>query len=187
MLFRSLEAWQAVAETKPLLEQCRRLGVPVIHSNMDVAPHTPWDMYSALRLAPETATRRSVRNDKYDPGADADIWQIHPDLAPADDEVLIRKLAPSVFFGTPLLSVLQGLGVDTLLVTGNSTSGCVRASVVDAASYRYRVTVVEECVYDRTQAAHAINLFDMHQKYADVLPVAEVSRWLETWAADHAS
>jgi nicotinamidase-related amidase len=69
---------------------------------------------------------------------------------------------------------LTNLGIDTLIVAGESTSGCVRASVVDGASYRLRVTVVEECVFDRHQATHALNLFDMHTKYADVLPLAAV-------------
>jgi maleamate amidohydrolase len=88
-------------------------------------------------------------------------------------------VAPSAFWGTPMLGLLNFLKIDTLIVGGESTSGCVRATVVDATSYRYRVIVVEECVYDRTEASHAINLFDMNQKYADVLPLAEVVRTLE--------
>ena len=77
-----------------------------------------------------------------------------------------------------LLDHLTRLGVDTLITCGESTSGCVRASVVDGCTNRYRMIVVEECVFDRHQATHAINLFDMHQKYADVLPLAEVLEWL---------
>jgi maleamate amidohydrolase len=97
-------------------------------------------------------------------------------------EAVLRKTAPSAFFGTPLMAHLNALGADTLIVCGESTSGCVRASVVEARSYRFRVVVVEECVYDRHEATHAINLFDMHQKYADVLPLAEVLDWIGSYA-----
>jgi nicotinamidase-related amidase len=80
------------------------------------------------------------------------------------------------------LSQLNYLGVDTLIVGGESTSGCVRASVVDGCSYRFRVIVVEECVFDRHQATHALNLFDMHTKYADVLPLPVVEDHLRVAA-----
>ena len=80
---------------------------------------------------------------------------------------------------------LNYLGVDTIIVCGESTSGCVRASVVDGCTNRYRMIVVEEGVFDRHQATHAINLFDMNQKYADVLPLAEVLECLATWQAEH--
>jgi nicotinamidase-related amidase len=72
------------------------------------------------------------------------------------------------------MALLNFLDVDTLVVGGESTSGCVRASVVEAVSYRFRVIIAEECVYDRHEACHAINLFDMNQKYADVLPLQEI-------------
>src|SRR5919202_1020564 len=98
-------------------------------------------------------------------------YDVLPEVAPVDGEVVLRKTAPSAFWGTPLMAELNRLDVDTLIVAGESTSGCVRASVVDAASYRFRVIVVEECVFDRHEAPHAINLFDMHQKYADVIPL----------------
>ena len=86
----------------------------------------------------------------------------------------MRKSSPSAFWGTPLAGHLNYLGVDTLITCGESTSGCVRASVVDGCTYRYRMIVVEEGVFDRHEATHAINLFDMHQKYADVVSLAEV-------------
>ena len=86
---------------------------------------------------------------------------------------MLRKTAPSAFWGTPLAGHLTSLGVDTLIVAGESTSGCVRASVVEAAAHRYRVQVVEECVFDRHEATHAMNLFDLHQKYADVIPIEQ--------------
>jgi nicotinamidase-related amidase len=79
---------------------------------------------------------------------------------------------------------LNQLGIDTVITCGESTSGCVRASVVDGCTYRFRMIVVEECVFDRHEAAHAINLFDMHQKYADVLPLAQVMQYLHSWRAE---
>jgi nicotinamidase-related amidase len=81
----------------------------------------------------------------------------------------------------PLLSQLGLLGIDTLFITGESTSGCVRASVVDAASYRFKVQVIEECVFDRHQACHAVNLFDMNEKYADVIPAEMAISYLKSF------
>ena len=91
---------------------------------------------------------------------------------------MILKDKPSVFFGTPLMSYLHELQVDTLLVTGTTTSGCVRATVVDAFSYNFRVVVVEECVFDRGQASHKVNLFDMQAKYADVVSLEAALHYL---------
>ncbi|HIM37650.1 MAG TPA: isochorismatase family protein, partial [Dehalococcoidia bacterium] len=72
---------------------------------------------------------------------------------------------------------------DTIIACGETTSGCVRASVVDGCTNRYRMIVAEECVFDRHEAAHAINLFDMHQKYADVLPLADILEYIAVWRA----
>ena len=86
----------------------------------------------------------------------------------------MKKTSPSAFWGTPLVGHLNFLGVDTIITCGESTSGCVRASVVDGTTNRIRMVVAEECVFDRHEACHAINLFDMNQKYADVLPLDEI-------------
>jgi nicotinamidase-related amidase len=101
-----------------------------------------------------------------------------PAVAPTPEDWIIYKQRPSAFFGTQLVSNLTDLGVDTLLVGGQTTSGCVRATVIDAFSYGYRTIVVEECAYDRGTTSHKVNLFDMHQKYADVTPLAEVLTYL---------
>jgi len=87
--------------------------------------------------------------------------------------VLLPKKHPSAFFGTPLASYLIDLGADTLVVTGCTTSGCVRGSVVDAFAYNFRVVVPQDAVYDRSQVSHAVNLFDMSEKYAEVMTTAE--------------
>ncbi|MBW7458145.1 isochorismatase family protein, partial [Paenibacillus sepulcri] len=82
--------------------------------------------------------------------------------------------APSAFQGTPLLFQLISLGIDTVICCGETTSGCVRASVVDGATHRFRMGVVEECVFDRTEASHWMNLYDLNQKYADVVMLDSV-------------
>src|SRR5262249_24820053 len=97
-------------------------------------------------------------------------------------ELIIYKSSSSAFMGTSLAAQLVTRNIDTLLVCGNSTSGCVRATVVDAAAKGFKVGVVEECVFDRTEASHAINLFDMDQKYADVISFQDALKFIETEA-----
>jgi len=122
-----------------------------------------------------SAEARERRSRKYD---------IIEQVEPLPGEAVLRKLSPSAFWGTPLVGHLNQLSIDTVITCGESTSGCVRASVVDGCTYRFRMIVVEECVFDRHEAAHAINLFDMHQKYADVLPLAQAVQYLHSWRAE---
>lgn len=113
-----------------------------------------------------------------DPGL-PDPNEIVPELAPEAGETVVRKRRPSAFFGTELASLLIYHGVDTVILTGMVTSGCVRATAVDAFSHNLRVVVPEECVADRIAVSHAVALFDIHMKYGDVLPAAEVAAALE--------
>jgi nicotinamidase-related amidase len=164
-----LAGWRALPHIQRLLTTARNVDVPVIHLTglYDVAgwrEGTPVGPSSATEAV--AAERRARR------------YEIVDELKPAANELVLRKSAPSAFAGTPLLAVLQGLGVDTIVVAGESTSGCVRATVVDARTYRYKVLVVEDCVFDRHEAAHAINLFDMDQKYADVVGIDEATEYL---------
>ncbi|GBC82755.1 Maleamate amidohydrolase [bacterium HR10] len=101
----------------------------------------------------------------------------------AGDVVLVKKYA-SAFFGTGLEVLLRERGVDTLLIAGCTTSGCVRATVVDAVQYGFRPIVVREAVGDRSELAHRANLFDIEGKYGDVLPLEEVLAYLETIARE---
>ena len=102
-----------------------------------------------------------------------------PELAPVTGELVIKKTEPSAFFGTGLAPWLVQQGCDTVVVTGCTTSGCVRASVVDAMSYNFRPIVARDCVGDRAIGPHEANLFDMEQKYADLLERDEIIAALE--------
>ncbi len=100
------------------------------------------------------------------------VWvNVDEQLAMKEGEVLIEKQWPSAFFKTSLDDKLRSLGVDSIVVTGLTTSGCVRATVVDGLQYDYPVVVAKEAVGDRNANAHEANLFDMHAKYADVLTI----------------
>jgi nicotinamidase-related amidase len=104
--------------------------------------------------------------------------EIDPRIAPLDDEPVLNKLFASAFFGTALASFLVANGCDSLIVTGASTSGCVRATVVDALQHGYRPIVPREAVGDRNQAAHEASLFDIDAKYGDVVSADEVLAYL---------
>jgi nicotinamidase-related amidase len=104
--------------------------------------------------------------------------EIVAQIAPQPGEIIVRKQKPSAFFGTALMSMLTEVHADSVLVAGTTTSGCVRASVIDAFSYNLKVSVVEECVFDRGQASHNINLFDMAMKYADVISLKETIEYI---------
>jgi maleamate amidohydrolase len=113
-----------------------------------------------------------------DPGL-PDPHDVVAALAPRPEESVIRKRRPSAFFGTELASLLIHHRVDTVVLCGMVTSGCIRATAVDAFSHNLRVVVPEECVADRVRVPHAVALFDINTKYGDVLPVAEVKAQLE--------
>jgi len=153
-----LEGWDAVDKTAELLAVARRAGVPVIHVKGLHSGVNPWGRRK--RSAPK------IPQEMIEKGR-----QIVDEVKPIEGELVIEKAAPSAFQGTPLAFQLQSLGIDTLIVCGETTSGCVRASVVDGATARFRMGVVKECVFDRTEASHYINLYDMHHKYADVVPL----------------
>jgi len=105
--------------------------------------------------------------------------EIDPRLQRQADDLVLTKQYASAFFGTPLAPMLTALGIDTLLITGCTTSGCVRATVIDAISHGFRPIIPLEAVGDRAQEPHDANLFDMGSKYGDVLPVEDVIRYLD--------
>lgn len=147
--------WDAVANIERLLKVFRANGWPVLY------PHVaPKESFDTGRLADKVPALMTVKRSGYDFVAE---------VAPQGKDILLPKKHPSAFYGTPLASYLVDLGVDTLVVTGCTTSGCVRGSVVDGFSYNWRITVPHDAVYDRSRISHAVNLFDMAHKYADVL------------------
>jgi nicotinamidase-related amidase len=158
-------AWAAVRNIEPLLALFRRRNWPVLYPH--VAPKVAGE---GGRLAEKVPAIMGVAARGYDFVAE---------VAPRCGDVLLPKKHPSAFFATALTSHLIDLGVDTLVVAGCTTSGCVRASVVDAFSLNFRVLVAEDAVYDRSRISHAVNLFDMSEKYADVAPAAECIARLE--------
>ena len=165
--------WAAIEPTQRLLAAARTNHIPVFFSTgVDTRPdgfdrgawsHKNRRSDEDLPSAPPTAVRG---ND------------IVKEIAPASHEIVIEKLKPSPFNGTPLPGFLVDLGVDTLIVTGTTTSGCVRAAVIDAFSLNYKISIVEECTFDRFESSHAINLFDMQAKYCDLVGVAEATAYL---------
>jgi nicotinamidase-related amidase len=162
--------WEGVRQIRTLLDGARRAGIPVIYSTAARLPGT-------RGLRPGKNYRSGDR--VHLPGFSHDGSDIVDEIAPVEDELVIRKQRASVFFGTTLVSYLIGRQVDTLLVAGTTTSGCVRASVVDAHSYDFRVSIVQECVFDRWEISHKIALFDLHAKYADVVTLQETLPYLE--------
>jgi maleamate amidohydrolase len=168
-----LEGWAAIDETVGLLAAARKDGIPVIYCHGLEGFPSPWgrrgNRGDRLAHLPEDVRRKAN--------------EIIEEIAPQPGELVIKKSAPSVFHGTPLQFHLNYEGIDTIIACGETTSGCVRASVVDGATYRYRMGVVEECCFDRTQASHWINLFDMNQKYADVIKKEEAVKYFDSIAA----
>ena len=167
------DAWEAMPHIKRLIETCRRKGVPVIYTTGTVRADG-WDKGSW-----SWKSSRTDEDTTPAPGSNRPGNQIVEDIAPGPRDVVIEKLKPSGFFGTPMMAFLNDLGADSVIVTGTTTSGCVRATVLDAFSLNLRTTVVEEACFDRSQASHAINLCDMNAKYADVLSADEVLAYVE--------
>jgi maleamate amidohydrolase len=106
-------------------------------------------------------------------------YEIDPRLSPEPEDFIVEKKFASAFFQTNLASILIAEGADTIVLTGCSTSGCIRAAAIDGISHGYRMIVPEECVADRADAPHRANLFDINAKYADVVPFQEVAQYLE--------
>lgn len=150
---------------KRLADFCRRARIPVIYTKGISFAHSN-HVAERGRWSEKTSTIQKERSKHAD--------TIYHEISPVKGDIVIVKPKPSAFFGTQLIGILNFMGVDTLIVTGMTTSGCVRATVVDAFSYNYRVIVPEECVADRSQISHKVNLFDMNMKYADVMKLEEV-------------
>jgi nicotinamidase-related amidase len=158
-----------VREISRLLDAARVAGIPVIFTTVAYRESDKLTAAAFIDKIPELLTLEAGSR-----------WaEIDPRLAPREDEPVLNKLFASGFFGTGLSSALTAAGVDTLLVTGASTSGCVRATVVDALQYGFRPVVPREAVGDRNPDAHEANLYDIEAKYGDVVPVADALEYLQ--------
>lgn len=160
-------AWAAIRHMQKLLPAARAAGVPVIYTKHLFRPTT------GLPAADPSSNFSSLNP----------LSEIPEEIAMQAGDLLLEKQVASVFFHTGLIYMLLNLKVDTLLVVGNSTSGCVRASVVDAGGYQFKVSVIEECVFDRIEMSHAASLFDIQFKYADVVNLPEVYDYLSAVGA----
>jgi maleamate amidohydrolase len=165
-----------VAAIRRLLDVARAAGIPVVFTTVS---YDETDKQTAAAFIDKIPALLTLEAGTH--------WvEIDPRIAPRDDEPVLNKLFASAFFGTALSSFLTANGCDSLIVTGASTSGCVRATVVDAIQHGYRPIVPREAVGDRNPDAHTANLYDIETKYGDVVSVDELIAQLEELAVTHA-
>ena len=157
-----------LASALRIREVARAAGVPVILTNVVYHP-------SAIDGGRFFEKARPLRH--FIRGSAMGAWP--KGLEPQEDELIISKQYPSAFFGTSLASTLTAMGVDNVILTGLTTSGCIRASCVDSMSHGFITTVVRDAVGDRHADPHEANLFDMEAKYADVVSEAEIIAFLK--------
>jgi nicotinamidase-related amidase len=155
-----VHAHAALEPTRELFALARSRGIPVLYTTAETRAETQPGAVHATH-------RQCVASDP-------EVYSIKAEFQPQPGDTVIYKARASAFFATPLVAHLVRLGVDSLLLCGQSTSGCVRATCVDGHSFGYHVTIVEECVFDRSELSHKVNLFDLHHKYGDVMQLAEV-------------
>lgn len=157
-----VHAWEAIAPTQRLFAAARAAQMPVFFTTTETrAAAKPGAVRATNRRMPQSARGE-------------DVYTIRPEFAPLPGETVIFKQRASGFFGTPLIAHLTQLNIDTVIVCGESTSGCVRATTVDGYSYGFHMVMAEECCFDRSPISHKVNLFDLHHKYADVMKTAEI-------------
>jgi nicotinamidase-related amidase len=167
--------WRGVANISLLLEVARESGIPVMYTTGINSGRRGAHWANRARaddsldlLLPDEREHRRIGN------------RIVDEIAPQPGDAVIQKQGASGFSGTPLVSYLNELDVDTVIVTGTTTSGCVRASVVDAACHNYYVGIVEECCFDRFDISHRVSLMDMHAKYGQVISLTAAREYLRS-------
>jgi maleamate amidohydrolase len=164
-----------VAEIRKLLEAARRAEIPVIFTTV---AYRESDKLTAAAFIDKVPTLLTLE-------AGSRWAEIDPRIAPGETEPVLNKLFASGFFGTGLSSALTAAGVDTLIITGASTSGCVRATAVDALQYGFRPVVPREAVGDRNPDAHEANLYDIDAKYGDVISTGDALEYLKEVCSTH--
>ncbi len=165
------EAWTAAKQIGRLLRAARGAGLPVYYSQQwNPEGERRFDSFARKQALTGTVKRREDQPNPED---------IMKEIAPRRDEIVIKKRYASIFSGTPVSSFLVKDGVDTLIVCGYVTSGCVRGTVVDGHAHCYRNIVVADACADRFHSSHNVSLFDMDMKYADVVTTDEAVKWLK--------
>lgn len=162
-------AWQAVRTVQPVLAAARSAAIPVFYTRIAYA-ESETSPFAAKRGAPEYFTLGNLGTEIVD------------ELAPLDSEVVVTKPSASAFFGTTFDEQLRARDIDTLIVAGLSTSGCVRSTIVDASARGYRVALVADAVADRIELSHRVTLLDVWMKYGDLVASDEVLAHIEDLA-----
>lgn len=164
------DAWDAIPHIQKLIAAARNNNLPIIYST-GTQRSDSWDRggwaWKNARVSEDAAPPKNRENNRE--GND-----IIDEISPEPQDIIIKKLKPSVFHGTNMMGFVNDLGADSLIMAGTTTSGCVRATVLDAFSLNLRVTLAEDACFDRSQASHAINLCDINAKYADVIATDEI-------------
>lgn len=157
-------AWAAIRHMEKLLPYARAHGIPVV--------------YTKHCYRPEYGYEGRPKNDVF--AFDNPDSEIVPEIAPiVPGDIVIEKQGASAFFSTTLPHSLRSRGIDTVLIVGNTTSGCVRASAIDATGFSFKTAVVQDCIFDRLEMAHRASLFDLQYKYCDVLELGEVYEYID--------
>lgn len=159
--------WRAIENIEKLLAKAREKKIPILYTR-NVQKNIIFDSFS-------NKTERD--QSKYIEGHFGTL--IVDRVAPQQDELVIDKAYASAFYATPLVSWLVKLRIDSILIVGGSTSGCVRATAIDAVSRNFHVAVIEDCVYDRIEISHKISLFDLWMKYSDLINLEESLEYIE--------
>lgn len=165
-----------IVAIRRLLDEFRRAQLPVVYTTVS---YSEGDKVAAAAFIDKIPALLTLE-------AGSRWVEIDPRIAPLPSEPVLNKLFASAFFGTPLASLLASAGCDSVVVTGASTSGCIRATAVDALQHGYRPAIPREAVGDRNRGAHEANLYDIDTKYGDVVGVEDVVAHLEEIGAAHA-
>jgi maleamate amidohydrolase len=162
-------AWQALPDITLLLEASRAAGIPIVYTTADAA-------FNEAGVRTTKAIRNFSRSG-FDPNGFVES------IAPQSGELILRKAFASAFFGTSLSTYLRRCDVDSILLAGTSTSGCVRATAVDALSHGFPIFPVEQCCFDRSEFSHLVNLFEINSRYGTVIDIGQALKWLERLTA----
>lgn len=162
-------AWKGIRKIKELKELADKLNIPTLYTRNVQKKTINFDSF---------AVKADRDNSKYIDGRPE--TQIVDELKPNERDLVVDKSYASAFYGTPLISYLIKMGVDSLIIVGGSTSGCVRATAVDAVTRNFNVAVVEDCVFDRIELSHKAALLDLWMKYCDVVPSSEIIEYFNS-------